>query len=273
MLNTPDADAGPGSSWESPGEHPPVIDLNCDMGEGMDTDAAIFPFISSANIACGAHAGDDDTMRRTVALALKSGVVIGVHPSYPDRERFGRVDMLGEGLSLDDMALLFRGQLLRLQGVCSVAGTRIRHVKPHGALYNRAARDAAVARMIAQVVAEFDPSLFFYGLSGSEMRRAAHDAGLRFVSEVFADRTYQPDGSLTPRTQPGALIVDPGQAVEQVVRMVTKGNVVTGAGPVNIIAETVCLHGDGSHAVEFAGLIHDALAAAEIRIAAPHRSL
>ena len=211
MLNTPDADAGPGSSWESPGEHPPVIDLNCDMGEGMDTDASGFlPFISSANIACGAHAGDDDTMRRTVALALKSGVVIGVHPSYPDRERFGRVDMLGEGLSLDDMALLFRGQLLRLQGVCSVAGTRIRHVKPHGALYEpgsagRGCRQDDRARSWRSST----PSLFSMVSAGSEMRRAAHDAfGLRFVSEVFADRTYQPDGSLTPRTRKATIAPD-----------------------------------------------------------------
>ena len=121
--------------------------------------------------------------------------------------------------------------------------------------------------MIARVVAEYDPSLFFYGLSGSEMRRAADDAGLCFVSEVFADRTYQPDGSLTPRTKPDALIVDPAQAVEQVLRMVTQGKVLTQSGPVSIAAETICLHGDGSHAVEFAVWIHDALAAAQIRIA------
>jgi UPF0271 protein len=237
----------------------------------MDTDPAIFPFITSANIACGAHAGDDDTMRRSVALGLEHGVAIGAHPSYPDRQRFGRVDILGTDLSLDHLAVLLREQLLRLQEICGTAGTRIRHVKPHGALYNRAARDAVVATLIARVVAEFDRSLLFYGLSGSEMRPAADAAGLRFVSEVFGDRTYQPDGSLTPRTEPNALIEDPAQAVKQVLQMVTQGRVHTGAGPVLILAETICLHGDGPHAVEFAGLIHGALRAAHIRIAAPYR--
>ena len=251
----------------------PAIDLNCDMGEGMDTDAGLFPFISSANIACGAHAGDDDIMRRTVALALQHGVAIGAHPSYPDRERFGRVDILGKTLSPGDLPGVLREQLQRLQDICRDAGTRIRHVKPHGALYNRAARDAEVAATIAQVVSEFDPSLLFYGLSGSEMRRAADDAGLRFVSEVFADRTYQPDGSLTPRSQPDALIDDPAQAVAQVLRMTKQGNVMTFLGPVSISAETVCLHGDGPHAVEFAGLIYRALASEGIRIAAPRNAL
>lgn len=239
------------------------------MGEGMDTDADIFPFISSSNIACGAHAGDDETMRRTVQLALRHGVAVGAHPSYPDRERFGRVDLLGEGLSLAELPAMLHEQLAALQQVCLFSGTRIRHVKPHGALYNRAARDAAVAATIARVVAAFDPSLLFYGLSGSEMRRAAEEAGLRFVSEVFADRTYRPDGSLTPRSQPDALIEDPGQAVAQVLRMVTEGTVPTSGGALAIAAETICLHGDGAHAVEFAGLIQRALSAEGIRIASP----
>jgi UPF0271 protein len=273
MMKIPGGAAGPGSKEEQSGECPPAIDLNCDMGEGMDTDAAIFPFISSANIACGAHAGDEDTMRRTVAFALQNGVAIGAHPSYPDRERFGRVDMLGAGLSLGDLAPLLREQLWQLQAICDAAGTRLRHIKPHGALYNRAARDAAVATMIVRVVAEFDPSLLFYGLSGSEMRRAADAGGLRFVSEVFADRTYQPDGSLTPRTEPDALIDDPARSLEQVLQMVTQASVHTAAGPVPITAETICLHGDGAHAVEFAGLIHDALSEKGVRIAAPGRSL
>jgi len=249
----------------------PAIDLNCDMGEGMDTDAAIFPFITSANIACGAHAGDEDTMRRTVALALEYGVAVGAHPSYPDRENFGRKDMLGNGLSPDELPGLLREQLEQLQEVCFEMGTRIRHVKPHGALYNRAAKDGVVARAIARVVAEFDASLLFYGLSGSEMRRASENAGLRFVSEVFADRTYRADGSLTPRTEADALIEDPAKAVAQVLYMVRQGRVNTLTGPVGISAETICLHGDGARAVEFAELIQGALAADGIRMAAPYR--
>ena len=262
--------SGPGSAEGASGEvRLPAIDLNCDMGEGMDTDASIFPFLSSCNIACGAHAGDDGTMRRTVGLALRHDVAIGAHPSYPDRENFGRIDVLGKTLSLDDLAPLLREQLQRLQDICHAAGTRLRHVKPHGALYNRAAHDPVVAGIVVRTVAGFDPSLLFYGLSGSEMRRAADAAGLRFVSEVFADRTYQPDGSLTPRSQPDALIDDPGKAVAQVLRMTKQGNVMTSLGSVSIVAETICLHGDGAHAVEFAGLIHGTLAAEGIRIAPP----
>ena len=247
----------------------PAIDLNCDMGEGMDTDTAIFPFISSANIACGGHAGDEETMRRTVGLALEHGVAVGAHPSYPDRDNFGRTDILGKTLELEELEAVLLEQLARLQDVCVTLGTRMQHVKPHGALYNRAARDTEVARAIAESVAKFDPSLSFYGLSGSKMRRAAEAAGLRFVSEVFADRTYRPDGSLTPRTEPDALIEDPAQAVVQVLRMLKQGNVQTVLGPVGIAAETICLHGDGPHAVEFAGMIRRSLAAEGIRIAAP----
>jgi UPF0271 protein len=235
----------------------------------MDTDAFIFPFISSANIACGGHAGDADTMCHTVSLALLHGVAIGAHPSYPDREGFGRSDVLGRTLALAELAGILRGQLVQLQDVCQTLGTRIRHVKPHGALYNRAARDPEVAVLMARVVAEFDPALLLYGLSGSEMRRAADATGVRFVSEVFADRSYQPDGSLTPRSQPQALIDDPAQAVEQVLRMAKQGNVMTFAGPVSISAETICLHGDGPHAVQFAGLIRAALDDEGIRVAAP----
>jgi len=238
-----------------------AVDLNCDMGEGMETDAAIFPFISSANIACGAHAGDLDVMRRTVELAVRHRVAIGAHPSYPDRARFGRVDTLGEPASPASLSALqdsLHGQLRLLDEVCKGAGVHLHHVKPHGALYNRAARDAEVASLIANVVADFDPSLLLYGLSGSLMAPAAGAAGLRFVNEVFADRSYRPDGSLTPRSEPGALIGDGAVAVAQALRMVHEGR-----------GETVCLHGDGAHAVEFAQLIHGALRAEGVRIVAP----
>ena len=262
MLSGPAS--GPGG-----GVRLPAIDLNCDMGEGMDADAELFPFISSCNIACGAHAGDEDIMRRTVAFALEHGVAVGAHPSYPDRENFGRIDILGKTLRLAELEGILLEQLQQLQDICRAAGTRMRHVKPHGALYNRAAKDAVVASAITRTIAEFDPSLLLFGLSGSAMRRAADAAGIRFVSEVFADRTYQPDGSLTPRSQPDALIDDPRQAVEQVLRMTKQGNVMTFLGPVSISVETICLHGDGPHAVQFAGLIREALDAEGIRVAAP----
>jgi UPF0271 protein len=246
-----------------------TVDLNCDMGEGMITDAAIFPFISSANIACGAHAGDTDTMRRTVELALAGGVAIGAHPSYPDRAHFGRVDLLDKTLSRAELQDSLFEQLQLLADVCRGYGVRMQHVKPHGALYNRAAADPAVSELIGKVVAAVDPGLLLYGLSGSRMEAAAVAAGLRFVSEVFADRSYRPDGSLTPRTEPGALIEDGDAAVAQVLKMVRSGVVGTASGDVVIRAETVCLHGDGAHAVEFARLIHVALKAAGVRIAAP----
>jgi UPF0271 protein len=235
----------------------------------METDAAIFPFISSVNIACGAHAGDSRVMRETVELALRHGVCVGAHPSYPDRAQFGRVDILGTGLTMDALEDSLLGQLHVLNAVCGELGVRLHHVKPHGALYNRAARDSAVASLIARVVANFDPSLLLYGLSGSLMEPAAAAAGLRFVSEVFADRSYQPDGSLTPRSERGALIENGPAAVAQALRMVRSGLVSTRTGDVAIRAQTVCLHGDGTHAVEFAQLIHGALAAEDVRIAAP----
>jgi len=272
MLN------GGAAARESPG-----IDLNCDMGEGMATDAAIFPYISSANIACGGHAGDADTMRRTVELALQHGVAIGAHPSYPDRAGFGRVDILGVSLRPEDLTGLLFEQMHRLQSVCREFGVRLRHVKPHGALYNRAAVDVAVSTLIVRAIADLDDSLLLYGLSGSALGSVAETMGMRFVSEVFADRTYRADGTLTPRTEAGALIVDGGLAVEQVLRMVREGVVLAGgtgvalaagAGsgnsvPVPIRAETVCLHGDGAHAVEFARLIYAALTERGIRISAP----
>jgi UPF0271 protein len=270
------------------------IDLNCDMGEGMATDAAIFPFLSSANIACGGHAGDADTMRRTVELAIQYGVAIGAHPSYPDGVNFGRVDILGVSLRPEDLTGLLFEQMHRLQSICREFGVRLRHVKPHGALYNRAAVDVAVSSLIVRALVDLDDSLLLYGLSGSVLSSVAETMGVAFVSEVFADRTYQPDGMLTPRSQPGALISEGELAVAQVLRMVREGVVLanvtepagagdaagsdvagrSGDGPLGAVrvpirAETICLHGDGEHAVEFAMLIHGALTAEGIRIVAP----
>ncbi|HTI10138.1 MAG TPA: 5-oxoprolinase subunit PxpA [Puia sp.] len=247
------------------------VDLNCDMGEGMDTDAAIFPFISSANIACGYHAGDADTMRKTVELALRHHVAIGAHPSYPDPQHFGRIDLLDTKLSPEEIPGMIVDQLILLQAVCDEFGVRLHHVKPHGALYNRAAKDAMVSALICRAIREFDPSLILYGLSGSQLKKEAHRHELTFISEVFADRTYQEDGSLTPRTQPDALIEDPKEAIAQVVKMVREGKVFVPSvrKEIPLVAETICLHGDGSHAAEFARLIHTVLLEKEITVQAP----
>jgi UPF0271 protein len=247
------------------------------MGEGMTTDEAIFPFISSANIACGGHAGDADSMRRTVGLAVRNNVAIGAHPSYPDRAGFGRTDILettaGSGdrtLRLSDLAQILADQLGQLQAICREMGTCLHHVKPHGALYNRAAKDDAVSEIICRVVMEADPSLLLYGLSGSGMRLQAAAAGLGFVSEVFADRTYRADGSLTPRTEPNALIHDTGVMARQVLMMVSKGRVQASDGTViPLTADTICLHGDGDHAVAFAATIRGELDRNGIVVAIP----
>jgi UPF0271 protein len=242
----------------------------------METDAAIFPFISSANIACGFHAGDAYTMRKTVELALKHQVAIGAHPSYPDRDHFGRVDLLDRKFSVEELPGMVVDQLILLQAICDEFGVQLHHVKPHGALYNRAARDATVSALICRAIREFDPALFLYGLSGSELKKEAGHYGLSFVSEVFADRTYREDGSLTPRTEPDALIEDPQEAIAQVVKMVREGRVGvaasgTGTAPkeIPLLAETVCIHGDGSHAAQFARMIHEQLSEKEIIVRAP----
>lgn len=232
------------------------------MGEGMDTDAAIMPFVSSVNIACGFHAGDRDIMKRTVAGALAHNLAIGAHPSYPDRENFGRIDILGSSITLNDLPAMLEEQIVTLHEICAASGARLHHVKPHGALYNRAAKDADVAAVICGTIFEINPELILYGLSGSEMKRQADQRGLRFINEVFADRTYQADGSLTPRTSSNALIESQETAIRQVLKMVREGKVSVVSGvpeEIPILAETICIHGDGSHAVDFARMIHDKL--------------
>jgi UPF0271 protein len=248
----------------------PGIDLNCDMGEGFPYDADIMPFISSVNIACGYHAGDTDTMKRTVELALQYGVAIGAHPSYPDRENFGRTDMVDGKLRPEDLPAIIIDQVIQLQEICNRAGASLHHVKPHGALYNRAAWDGLVAGFICTAIVEADPSLLLYGLSGSEMKAEADANELRFVNEVFADRTYQDDGSLTPRTQTNALIVDTSLSIQQVLQMIRQSTVQSVNGKeVPVLAETICIHGDGVHATAFARAIHEALVQQHISVAAP----
>jgi UPF0271 protein len=215
------------------------------------------PFISSANIACGYHAGDEKTIWQTIELAIKHKVAIGAHVSFLDKENFGRSEM---NLPAEQVYELVTQQLLILKEMADSFDIKIKHVKPHGALYNMSVRDAILAKTIAAALKDFDESLILFGLSGSHSIKEAKTIGLKTASEVFADRTYQDDGSLTPRTQPNALIEDTDKAMQQVLQMITKGTVTTVSGKqISVAAETICIHGDGKHAVEFAKNIHDNL--------------
>ncbi|MFQ1062653.1 LamB/YcsF family protein [Bordetella trematum] len=248
-----------------------TLDLNCDMGESygawrMGDDAAVLPLVSSANIACGFHGGDPGTMRQTVALALQHGVALGAHPSLPDLAGFGRrVMQLSPQEAYD--AVVY--QIGALAGVAASQGARLHHVKAHGALYNMAARDPALARAICAAVRDVDPGLVLYGLAGSAWIEQGHAAGLRVAQEVFADRSYQDDGSLTARQQPGAMITDPAQAVAQVLQMVREGSVTSVSGKtVRLQADTLCIHGDQPGAADFARAIRQALQNAGIAVRA-----
>ena len=249
----------------------PRIDLNCDMGESfgawtLGNDEAVLAYVSSANIACGYHAGDPRTMRRTVASALARGVAVGAHPGFPDLAGFGRRPM---SLSQDEVYEAVLYQIGALAGFARAAGGRLRFVKPHGALYNMAARDRALAAAIVAAVADFDHTLAFYGLAGSEMLHAAEAAGLTAVSEVFADRAYLDDGSLAPRGQAGALIEDHQQSVAQALSMVLDGKVRALSGrEVPVRADTLCIHGDKPDALALARCLRDALAEAGVQVAA-----
>lgn len=244
-----------------------TIDLNCDLGEGFSHDAELMPLISSANIACGAHAGNAALMALTVALAKQHGVTIGTHPGFADRENFGRREL---PISPHAAGELVGAQMRALQEIAYAQDAVVRHVKLHGALYNLAARDEALAEAIVRVVsvAEGQPRLFV--LAGSMLERIARAHGnLSVAAEVFADRTYQRDGSLTPRSRPDALITDEDAAVAQVLRIVREGVVTATDGTdVALHADTVCLHGDGAHAVEFAQRLNRDLRAAGIEIRA-----
>jgi len=245
-----------------------TVDLNCDIGEGCGNDAELMRYISSANIACGFHAGDEATMRRTVELALENGVAIGAHPGYGDRENFGRTEMR---LTADELRRLILDQLEALQAVCDEFGAKIRHIKPHGALYNQGAKDPELAATISETVANIDRHLVLYGLSGSHLISEAEKVGLKTASEVFADRAYRDDGTLTPRSQPNALITETETSLTQVLDMVKYGRVrSTEATMVAIKAETICIHGDGPNAVSFAETIRERLTLNGIRVASPN---
>jgi UPF0271 protein len=250
------------------------IDLNCDMGEAfgnypMPNDDILMDHITSANVACGFHAGDPEVMQHTVAMAIKKKVAIGAHPGLPDLQGFGRRDMKITPNEAYQMVLY---QIGALYGFVKAAEGKLHHVKAHGALYNMAAKDVTLSRAIVQAVHDLDPTLILYGLAGSEMISAAKQIGITTAAEVFADRTYQDDGSLTPRTQANALITDEQQSIDQVLMMVKKQQVISvNKKTVALNAETLCLHGDGAHAVEFAKLINNKLKSEGIAVKAPGR--
>ena len=227
------------------------------MGEGTGHDELLMHFISSANIACGYHAGDATAIKQTIALCIKYNVSIGAHPSFYDRNNFGRVEM---NLPVDDLYDLITRQLIIFNELAGSVDQKINHVKPHGALYNMSAKDALIANVIAKAVRDFDSSLVLFGLSGSYSISQAKAIGLKTANEGFADRTYLEDGNLTPRSQPGALIEDADKAVQQVLQMIKEGTVTTVSGKtIPLVAETICIHGDGKHAALFAKKIYENL--------------
>ncbi|HJU09093.1 MAG TPA: 5-oxoprolinase subunit PxpA [Rhodanobacteraceae bacterium] len=243
-----------------------TIDLNADLGEGYD-DAAVMPHISSANIACGFHAGGAATMRRTVALCFADGVAIGAHPSLRDPQNFGRREM---ELAPDEVYAQTLYQIGALAAVARAAGTKLHHVKPHGALYNMAARDRALADAIARAVRDFDPSLILVGLAGSASIDAARTIGLRVAREAFCDRRYRVDGSLTPRSQANAVIENIDDVVAQAVSIATRNEAIADDGSrVRIEADTLCVHGDRGNAGECARRLREALEYQELRVSAP----
>lgn len=240
------------------------IDFNCDLGEGCGDDAAIVPLISSASIACGGHAGDEATMRATLRLCREHGVAAGAHPGYAEREHFGRRELALSCVEIDELIL---EQLTRLSAIAAEEGVWLGHVKPHGALYNLAARDRTVADAIANAVVDFDPSLVLYGLSGSQLTAAGEAAGLRVAHEVFAERGYDARGHLLPRGAPGAVLASVDDAIAQVRSLASRGEVATADGTmVAVRADTLCLHGDRVDAAQFARAIRDALEADGVRI-------
>ncbi|HEV3472090.1 MAG TPA: 5-oxoprolinase subunit PxpA [Actinomycetota bacterium] len=243
------------------------VDLNADLGEGAGNDAAILDFVTSANIACGGHAGDPELMASTIELAKRRGVAIGAHPGYPDRGGFGRRQLQ---LTPQEIHGFVLEQISSLLDLTRTANASMHHVKPHGALYNAAATDRAVADAIATAIAAVDPTFALYGLAGSDLIAAGEGAGLRTVAEGFADRTYAADGTLTPRSDEQALIQDPKAAAAQAIRLVTEGKVRSLNGSdVELRVDTICIHGDSPHAVSLAQRIRLGLEAAGIKVAPP----
>lgn len=250
------------------------IDLNSDMGESfgaysLGQDAQVLAHISSANIACGFHAGDPQVMRRTVAMAAARGVAVGAHPGYPDLVGFGRREMACSPDEVTDFVLY---QIGAIAAMCRAEGARLHHVKPHGALYNQAARDPALAGAIAAAVRTFDPALFLFAQPGSRLAEAGAAAGLPVAYEAFADRAYNPDGSLVSRRLPGAILHDPAVIVPRLLRLVREGRLQAHDGrDIALEADTICVHGDNAAALAISAAVSTALVAAGVTLAAPGR--
>ena len=247
------------------------VDLNSDLGEScgsytLGMDEKVLQFITSANIACGFHAGDPDVMHKTVGLALKNQVALGAHPGLPDLVGFGRRTM---GVTPKEVYTMMVYQIGALDAFAKAEGAKLQHVKAHGALYNMAAKDPKLAEALAESLYKVNPELILFGLAGSEMIKAAKKLQLKVAQEVFADRTYQNDGTLTPRSQPNALITENDIAIAQVLRMVSEGVVRSVQGDdVPLKADTICVHGDGEHAISFARRIRESLIAEGIEVRA-----
>jgi 5-oxoprolinase (ATP-hydrolysing) subunit A len=244
------------------------LDLNADVGEGYaEADAALLPLVSSANIACGLHAGDPHTMRATVALAMRNGVAVGAHPGFDDREGFGRRP---QHLTADEIRELLVIQLDALDAIARAEGTTLQHVKPHGALYNQAETDGALADAIVAAIRAFDSTLRLVGRAGSAMEQAARAVGHPFTAEAFADRRYRADGTLLPRAEPGALLVDPEEVARQVRSLVTDSEVRAGDGStVAVSFETLCVHGDTPGAAALARRIRQELGSLGVSVSTP----
>ena len=243
------------------------IDLNADVGEGVGDDPGVLPSVSSANIACGFHAGNPALMRSTVQLARRHWVAVGAHPGFQDLEGFGRREMRVSTAELENLVAY---QIAALAGVAALEGMRLSHVKPHGALYNMAARDAGMSDAIARAVRAVDASLVLFGLSGSELVAAGERAGLRVASEVFADRGYWPNGNLAPRGTPGAVMTDIEDVARRAVGMARDHAVTSVDGSsVSVRADTICIHGDTPGAAALARAVRSALIAAGIDVVSP----
>ncbi|HYZ90547.1 MAG TPA: 5-oxoprolinase subunit PxpA [Myxococcales bacterium] len=241
-----------------------TIDLNADVGEGCD-DESLLPFLTSANVACGMHAGGPGAMDRTVALALERGVRIGAHPGYDDRANFGRKEI---DLPYDEVENLVLYQIAALDGFVRSRAGRLAHVKAHGALYNRAAREIDLARAIARGVRRYRQDLVLVGLAGSHLLAAAKELGLPGAGEAFADRRYLPNGALMPRSQPGSVLTNPADAADQALHIARDRFVTASDGSrLSVEAKTLCLHGDTPGAPRIAAAVRDALDRAGIRIA------
>ena len=233
------------------------IDLNADLGEGDAYDDELLQIVSSCNVACGGHAGDEDSMTRTVRSAIANGVAVGAHPGYPDREGFGRRSGYMAG---DELYNALTAQVTEIADIAAHLGARLSHVKPHGALYNDAVRDRGLADIIARVTAEAPGAPAFVGMANTELEFAAQRHGLAFVAEAFVDRAYEPDGTLVPRTEPGAVHDVLSVATTQAVRLAEAGEATARNGEiVKVRADTLCIHGDTPGAAEKARAVRDVL--------------